>query len=161
MDELAFLTLILLINHQIRHVLVEFYECMFLAKMKGNHILWSKEQKQHPITHRHADITWIRGPTRASNGHNRGSGMWQCNKNLPSNFPDKGGGQWLGPLVGQLVSESTDLPLWWEASWRFPYGGSRCHTHGFTAKMMVNTLYKYEKGAPNRGRQEDIAIPHL
>ena len=35
MVELAFLTLILLINYRIPHVLIEFHECYFLAKNKG------------------------------------------------------------------------------------------------------------------------------
>ena len=41
---IAFLTLMLLINHRIPHVPLEFYECRFLLEMKGNHTLSAKEQ---------------------------------------------------------------------------------------------------------------------
>ena len=42
MDELAFLTLMLLINHRIPHVPLEFYECRFWLEMKGNHTLFGQ-----------------------------------------------------------------------------------------------------------------------
>jgi len=67
MDELAFLTLILLINYRIPHVLIEFHECYFWPKIKVNHTLWPKEQKCHPITRRHAVITWIEEPANEAN----------------------------------------------------------------------------------------------
>ena len=39
MDELAFLTLMQLINYRIPHVSLDFYECRVLLKMEGNHTL--------------------------------------------------------------------------------------------------------------------------
>ena len=59
MDELTFLTLMLLINHQIPLVLVAFYECRFLAKNEG---------QSHPLIQgakvpsNQSIITWIGGP---------------------------------------------------------------------------------------------------
>ena len=42
MDELAFLTLMPLINHRIPHVPLDFYECRFQLKMEVNHTLFSQ-----------------------------------------------------------------------------------------------------------------------
>ena len=63
MDELAFLTLMLLINHRIPHVLIEFYECRFWAKNEGQSYPLIQGAKCHLITRHHASITWIGGPT--------------------------------------------------------------------------------------------------
>jgi len=56
MDDLAFLTLVLLIYHQIPYVLVEFYECRFLAKNKGQSyplIQGAKVPSNHKPPHEH------------------------------------------------------------------------------------------------------------
>ena len=42
MDELAFLTLMPLINHRIPHLPLDFYECRFQLKIEGNHTLFSQ-----------------------------------------------------------------------------------------------------------------------
>ena len=72
MDELAFLTLMLLINHRIPHVPLEFYEYRFLLEMKGNHTLFSEGARRRPIKLRHTSITWIGRPTREGNRQYKG-----------------------------------------------------------------------------------------
>ena len=42
MNGLAYLTLILLINHRIPHVPLDFSECRFYLKMEGNHTLFGQ-----------------------------------------------------------------------------------------------------------------------
>ena len=55
MDGLAFLTLMPLINHQIPHVPLDFYECRIKLKMEGNHTLFTKEQTPTNQTSPHID----------------------------------------------------------------------------------------------------------
>ena len=63
MDEHAFLTLMILINHRIPHVLVEIYGCRFLAKIEGQSYPLIQGAKTRTITGHHAGITWIGGST--------------------------------------------------------------------------------------------------
>ena len=74
MDEFAFLTLMLLINHRIPHVLVEFYDCRFLAKNKGKShplIQGAKAASNHASPRR---LTWIGEPTSEENRHTKAFG---------------------------------------------------------------------------------------
>jgi len=57
----------LLINHRIPHVPLEFYECRFLLEMKGNHTHFSEGARRGPIKLCHTSITWIGRPTRERN----------------------------------------------------------------------------------------------
>ena len=151
MDELAFLTLILLINHRIPHVLVEFYECRFLAKNKGQSCPLIQGTKCHPITRRHAGMTWIGGPTRASNRHDKDPGTWKCSRKLRRRSQNEGGNQGQGLLVYQ--------PHWWAGHgsppptfslWgKLPSDFLRsvpCATCQVSAlEVLVSLLYKYER----------------
>ena len=66
MDGLAFLKLLLLINHQIPHVPLELYECRFWTENEGQSYPLIQGAKTHPIKCLHASITWIGGPTNLS-----------------------------------------------------------------------------------------------
>ena len=118
MDELAFLTLMLLINHRIPHVLVEFYECRFWAKNEGQSYPLIQAAKCHLIMRHHASITWIGGPIRASNRHCKGPSTWNNNEQLPRRLLAKGSGQWVGPLVGRSPWSADQ----WGRPPTFPFG---------------------------------------
>ena len=137
MDELAFLTLMLLINHQIPLVLVAFYECRFLAdnkvqshpliqraNMPSNHVSprrhhmdWRAHQSTKPTLQQGRHVAIQQEPSR------KDPHQWRWPGARPTGRPT--------PLVGRPVGASTASPLWREASWRLPNDGSKCHMSSF------------------------------
>ena len=119
MDELAFLTLMLLINHRIPHVPLEFYECRFLLEMKGNHTFFSEGARRRPIKLRHMRITWIGRPTRDGNRQYKGRDtiQWQVGlENSPHEEREGRWAQWGGRPTGPWA------PLPSCSTWLSPIG---------------------------------------
>ena len=137
MDEFAFLTLMLLINHRISLVLVAICECRILAKKKResyaliqgantpsnhaspcrNHMDWRAHQSTKPTLQKLRHVAMQLEASRNDTGQRRWPGA------RPTGRPT--------PLVGRPVGASTASPLWREASWRLPNDGSKCHMSSF------------------------------
>jgi len=137
MDELSFLTLMLLINHRISLVLVAICECRILAKKKResyaliqgantpsnhaspcrNHMDWRAHQSTKPTLQQGRHVV-IQHEASRKDPHQR---QW----------PGAGPTGQPTIVVGRPVGPSTNLPLWREASGRCPKVNSKCHMSSF------------------------------
>ena len=95
MDKLAFLTFMMLINHQITHVIVEIFECRFLAKNEGQSYPLIQGAKFHPFTRG--------GPTSDTNWPISRRVINKRHKGPRVSVSAKGEGSWSQALVGQWV----------------------------------------------------------
>ena len=101
MDELAFLTLILLINYRIPHVLIEFHECYFLAKNKSQSYPLTQGAKvsSNYASPRSHHMDWR--ARQWSKPMYQTLRKWKYKRNLLGSLLVKVVDQGLGPLVGQ------------------------------------------------------------
>lgn len=97
----------LLINHRIPHVPLEFYECRFLLEMKGNHTHFSEGARRRPIKLRHTSITWIGRPTRERNRQYKDWDTIQWQVGLENSPHEEREGRW-----AQWGGRPTVRPPW-------------------------------------------------
>ena len=109
----------LLINHRIPHVPLEFYECRFLLEMKGNHTLFSEGARRRPIKLRHTSITWIGRPTREGNRQYKGRDTIQWQVGLENSPHEERKGRW-AQWGGRPTGPWSPLPS--GSTWLSPSG---------------------------------------
>ena len=131
MDELAFFTLMMLINHRIPLVLVAICECRILTENKGKSypfIQGANTPSNHASLRRHHMDWRAHQSTKLMLQQGRHVAIQQGTSRKD---PRQGGGQGLSPLVGRPVGASTASLLSREASWRLSNDGSKCHMSSF------------------------------